>query len=160
MNGKNSIAIIVFSGDLDKIFASLVIATGAAASGMKVNMFFTFWGLKLLQQSGSKPKGLDWMRKLFNLLVKPGPENRPVSKLNMMGMGSMMMKQIMKKSKLPSLAEMLSTAKSLDVKLTACSTSLEVMGIPKESLIPEVDHIAGVTSFLAEARESNFTLFI
>ncbi|MDZ7261498.1 MAG: DsrE/DsrF/DrsH-like family protein [candidate division KSB1 bacterium] len=160
MNDKNAVTIIVFSGDLDKLFASFVIATGAAASGMKVNMFFTFWGLKLLQKEGAKPRGLDWMRKMFGFMVKPGPENRPLSKMNMLGMGPMMLKKIMKKSNLPSLREMLATAKSLGVKLIACSTTMGVMGIPKEILIPEVDTVAGVTSFLADAKESSFTLFI
>lgn len=157
---KNSVAIVVFSGDLDKIFASFVIATGAAASGMRVSMFFTFWGLKLLQRESARPKGLNWIQRLFGFMVKSGPDRRPISKLNMMGMGAMMMKKLMKKSKLPPLSEMLITAKSLGVKLTACTTSMGVMGIPKESLIPEVDQVAGVASFLSDANESRFTLFI
>ena len=160
MDDKNSITIIAFSGDLDKLFASFTIATGAAASGMKVNMFFTFWGLKLIQQTKVKPKGLNWMQKMFGLMVKPGPEKRSISKLNMMGAGPMMLKKLMKRSKIPALGEMLSTAKGLGVKLTACTTSMEVMGITKESLIPEVDNVAGVTSFLAEAKGSSMTLFI
>lgn len=159
-DGRNSIALIVFSGDMDKIFAALTIATGAAASGMKVSMFFTFWGLKLLQEKGSKRGKNDFLRRLFNVMVKPGPDKRPISRMNMGGAGAAMMKKIMKKSKLPSLAEMLTTAKSLDVKFTACSTSMNVMGIPKESLIPEVDSVAGVASFLAVAQESGTTLFI
>lgn len=157
---KNSVAIVVFSGDLDKIFASLTMATGAAASGMKVSMFFTFWGLKLLQQKGVKSGKTDFLRKMFNFMVKPGPEDRPISKMNMFGVGAMMMKKIMKKSKLPSLAEMLATAKALGVTFTACTTSMNVMGISKETLIPEVDNIAGVASFLVDAKESSFTLFI
>lgn len=160
MEGKNSVAIIVFSGDLDKIFASLTIATGAAASGMKVSMFFTFWGLKLIQQEKLKPKGLNWMQKIIGYMVKPGPDKRPLSRMNMLGLGTNMLKKLMKKSKIPSLAEMLITAKSLGVKLTACTTSMQVMGITKESLILEVDNVAGVASFLADAQESNFTLFI
>jgi len=160
MNEKDSVTIVVFSGDLDKVLASFIIATGSAASGMKVNMFFTFWGLKLIQQEKAKPKGLEWMQKMFSLMVKPGPEKRPLSKMNMLGMGPMMLKKLMKKSKVPSLREMLVTAKNLGVKLTACTTSMAVMGVTKETLIPEVDSVAGVTSFLADAKESKFTLFI
>ena len=160
MTDNNAVTIIAFSGDLDKLFASFTIATGAAASGMKVNMFFTFWGLKLIQQEGSKPKGLNWMQKMFGWMVKPGPEKRSISKMNMLGAGPMMLKKLMKKSNVPSLKEMMTSAKSLGVKMTACTTSMQVMGINKESLIPEVDNIAGVASFLAEAKESSMTLFI
>ena len=157
---KKAGTLIVFSGDLDKIMASFIIATGAAASGMKVNMFFTFWGLKLLQQEGAKTKGVGWMKKMFSFLVKPGPDKRPISKLNMIGMGSSMMKKIMKKSNMPDLKSMLTMAHDLGVKMTACSTSMGVLGIKKETLIPEVTNVAGVTSFLADANESSFTLFI
>ncbi len=160
MNEKNAVSIIVFSGDLDKITASFIIANGAAASGMKVNMFFTFWGLKLLQQEGVRVRGLGWMRRLFGIMVKPGPSKRPISKLNMMGAGAKMMKQLMKKSKMPELKEMISMAHQMGVNLTACSTSMNVLGITEESLIPEVSRVAGVTSFLADAKESDFTLFI
>ena len=160
MDKKNAVTLVIFSGDLDKILAGFIIATGAAASGMKVNMFFTFWGLKLLQQTKTKPKGLDWMRKMFGFMVKPGAENRPLSKMNMLGMGKFMLKKIMKKSNIPSLSEIITTAKSLGVKLTACTTSMSVMGITKETLIPEVDNIAGVASFLADANDSSTTLFI
>jgi peroxiredoxin family protein len=138
MDEKNSVALIVFSGDLDKIFASLTIATGAAASGMKVTMFFTFWGLKLIQQTGVKPKGLSWMQKMFGWMVKAGPDKRPLSKLNMMGLGSAMLKKLMMRQKLPPIGEMMKTAKNLGVRFIACTTSMEVV----------------------EAKDSNLTLFI
>ena len=157
---KDSVTIVAFSGDLDKLLAAFIIATGAAASGKQVNMFFTFWGLKLLQQTSKKPKGLNWIQKMFAVMVKPGAEKRSISKLNMAGMGPMMLKKLMKRSRVPSLKEMMATAKSLGVKFTACTTSMGVMGITKETLIPEVDNIAGVTSFLADAEQSSITLFI
>jgi peroxiredoxin family protein len=160
MDKKKAITLVVFSGDLDKIMASFIIATGAAASGMKVNMFFTFWGLKLLQREGAKSKGLGWMKTMFSFMVKPGPEKRPISKLNMMGMGASMMKKIMKKSNMPDLKSMLFMAYDLGVKMTACTTSMGVLGIKKDTLIPEVTNVAGVASFLADANESSSTLFI
>jgi peroxiredoxin family protein len=160
MDKKDSVTIVAFSGDLDKLLAAFIIATGAAASGKQVNMFFTFWGLKLLHQTKKKPKGLNFLQKMFAFMVKPGTEKRSISKLNMAGMGAMMLKKLMKKTRVPSLAELVSTAKSLGVKFTACSTSMGVMGITKETLIPEVDNIAGVTSFLADAEKSSVTLFI
>jgi peroxiredoxin family protein len=160
MDKKDSVTIVAFSGDLDKLLAAFMIATGAAASGKQVNMFFTFWGLKLLQQTKIKPKGLNFLQKMFAFMVKPGAEKRSISKLNMAGMGSMMLKKLMKRSRVPSLKEMIATAKNLGVKFTACTTSMGVMGITKETLIPEVDNIAGVTSFLADAEKSSVTLFI
>lgn len=160
MDKKDSLTIVAFSGDLDKLLAAFIIATGAAASGKQVNMFFTFWGLKLLQQTNKKPKGLNFLQKMFAFMVKPGPDKRSISKLNMAGMGSMMLKKLMKRSRVPSLKEMIATAKSLGVKFTACTTSMGVMGITKETLIPEVDNVAGVTSFLADAEKSSVTLFI
>ncbi|MBN1347974.1 DsrE/DsrF/DrsH-like family protein [candidate division KSB1 bacterium] len=160
MQNKEMLTLVIFSGDLDKLLAAFIIATGAAASGMQVNMFFTFWGLKLLQRADAGTKGLNWMQKLFSLFVKPGSERRPISKLNMFGMGAAMMKKIMKKSKMPTLGEMILTAKSLNVKLTACSTSMNILGISRESLIPEVEHVAGVASFLADSQQSHTTLFI
>jgi peroxiredoxin family protein len=160
MDKKDSVTIVAFSGDLDKLLAAFMIATGAAASGKQVNMFFTFWGLKLLQQTKIKPKGLNFLQKMFAFMVKPGAEKRSISKLNMAGMGSMMLKKLMKRSRVPSLKEMIATAKNLGIKFTACTTSMGVMGITKETLIPEVNNIAGVTSFLADAEKSSVTLFI
>ena len=160
MDKKDSVTIVAFSGDLDKLLAAFFIATGAAASGKQVNMFFTFWGLKLLQQTSKKPRGLNFLQKMFSFMVKPGPDKRSISKLNMAGMGAMMLKKLMKRSHVPSLKEMIATAKSLGVKFTACTTSMGVMGITRETLIPEVDNIAGVTSFLVDAEKSSVTLFI
>ncbi len=160
MDKKDSVTIVAFSGDLDKLLAAFIIATGAAASGKQVNMFFTFWGLKLLQQTKTKPKGLHWIQKMFGFMVKPGTEKRSISKLNMAGMGPIMLKKLMKRSRVPSLKELVATAKSLGVKFTACTTSMGVMGITRETLIPEVDNVAGVASFLADAEKSSVTLFI
>lgn len=160
MDKKDAVTIVAFSGDLDKLLAAFIIALGAAASGRQVNMFFTFWGLKLLQQTNRRPKGLNFLQKLFAFMVKPGPNKRPISKLNMAGMGPMMLKKLMKRSRIPSLKEMMATAKSLGIKFTACTTTMGVMGIKKETLIPEVDNIAGVASFLADAEKSRVTLFI
>jgi len=160
MEPKNRVALVIFSGDLDKLLASFIIATGAAASGMKVTMFFTFWGLKLIQSELKKPRGLNWMQKLFSFILRPGPDKRTLSKMNFLGLGPAMMKQLMQKSKIPSLRELIKTAKTLEVQFIACTTSMQVMGVTKDTLVPEVDKIAGVASFLKDAQASDFTLFI
>ncbi len=160
MADKNKVSLVIFSGDLDKLLASFIIATGAAASGMKVSMFFTFWGLKLIQKEGTKSSKLYWIKRLCGWLLRPGPDKRTLSQMNFLGLGPIMMKKLMKKSKVPSLRELMTSAKSLGVEFTACSTSMEIMGVTRETLIPEVERVAGVTSFLADAKQSDFTLFI
>ncbi|MCI0514799.1 DsrE/DsrF/DrsH-like family protein [candidate division KSB1 bacterium] len=160
MNDQKKVSIIVFSGDLDKLLAAFFIATGAAAAGQQVTMFFTFWGLKLIQQTTVKPRGLNWLKKLFGLMLKPGPDRRALSKMNFLGAGPVLLKQLMRQSKIPSLAELMQTAKSLGVKFVACSTSMEIMGVTRQSLIPEVEQVAGVTTFLVEAQVSSLNLFI
>lgn len=160
MNEPKKISIIVFSGDLDKLLAAFFIATGAAAAGQQVTMFFTFWGLKVIQQTTAKPRGLNWLKRLFSWLLKPGPNKRALSKMNFLGAGPVLLKQMMRQSKVPSLAELMQTAKTLGVKFIACTTSMEIMGVTRESLIPEVEQVAGVTTFLVEAQASSLNLFI
>jgi peroxiredoxin family protein len=160
MADKNKVALVIFSGDLDKLLAGFIIATGAAASGMKVSMFFTFWGLKLIQKEGVKPQKLYWIKRLFGWILRSGPDKRTLSQMNFLGLGPVLIKKLMKRSKVPSLRELMTSAKALGVEFTACTTSMEIMGVSKETLIPEVNRIAGVTSFLADAKQSDFTLFI
>jgi peroxiredoxin family protein len=153
--GKASI--IVFSGDLDKAMAALTVATGAAASGMDVTMFFTFWGLNVIKKGGLW-KGEGFMGKMFNMLARGGNALGP-SRLNMLGLGRFLMKRIMKQKGVKLPREMISEARELGVKFLACEMSMRVMGIRKEDLI-DVDDIAGVATYIQEASKSEITLFI
>lgn len=153
-------AIIVFSNDLDKVLAAFNIATGAASMGMEVTMFFTFWGLNVIRKEKSLRKPSNWMKKMLGLLNRGGTGKLKLSKFNMAGIGTTMMKTLMKKSKFPSVKEFINIAKELGIKFVACNTTMELMGISKQDLIPEVDTIAGVATYLATANESKVNLFI
>ena len=152
--------IIVFSNALDKVMAAFNIATGAVAMGMEVTMFFTFWGLNVVRKEKSVNKPLDWMKKMLGLLNRGGADRLKLSQFHMSGIGTMMMKILMKKSNMPSIKELMALAKELGIKFVACNTTMEIMGVSKQDLIPEVETIAGVATYLATAKESKINLFI
>lgn len=150
-------SIIVFSGDLDKAMAALVIATGAAASGMDVTLFFTFWGLNILKKGGAW-RGEGFMGKMFNLMARGGGAIGP-SRLNMLGIGRWLMKRMMRQKNVRLPTELLSEARDLGVKFLACEMSMRVMGVRKEDLL-DVDDIVGVATYIQNASDSEVTLFI
>lgn len=152
--------VIVFSNDLDKVLAAFNIATGAVSMGMEVTMFFTFWGLNVVRKEKPVKKPLNWMKKMLGLLNRGGADRLKLSKFHMLGMGTGMMKKLMKKSNMPSIKELISLAKELGVKIVACNTTMEIMGVSKQDLIPEIDSIAGIATYLATAKESKINLFI
>jgi Uncharacterized conserved protein len=150
-------SIVVMSGDMDKVMGAFIIANGAAAFDMQVSMFFTFWGLKAIQKGNLTGKGV--MGRMLGAMNRGGIDRLGPSKLNFGGMGRVMFKMMMKKRKVMPLPEMLKQAQELGVKLTACEMSMNVMEIRKEDLIDGVE-IGGVASFIADASESKFSLFI
>ncbi|MDL2214690.1 DsrE/DsrF/DrsH-like family protein, partial [Dysgonomonas sp. OttesenSCG-928-M03] len=151
--------LIVFSDDLDRALASFVIANGAAASGKKVSMFFTFWGLNVIKKQ-SKPKvSKDFMGKMFGMMLPASSKKLGLSQMNMGGMGSKMMRYIMKEKRIDSLESLMQQAIDNGIEMIACSMSMDVMGIKKEELI---DHatIGGVAAYLDRADNANVNLFI
>ncbi|NQU13587.1 MAG: DsrE/DsrF/DrsH-like family protein [Desulfobacteraceae bacterium] len=152
---------IMFSGDLDKALASLIIATGAVAMGLDVVMFFTFWGTPLLRDKGKKVGGKDMMGKMFGTMLPTGTGDLKLSKMNMGGMGTAMMKSLMKKKNVASMEEMLELAGEMGVKIYICEMSMDLMGFKREEMIdyPGLDY-AGVATFLDEAIDSKMQLFI
>ncbi len=152
--------IIVFDGDLDKVLASFVIANGALAMGRPVTMFFTFWGLTALRKSDKNKKiRKSPVEKMFGTMLPRGTTELGLSRMNMGGMGTKMMRAIMKDKNIDSLEEMMKKAMENGVRIVACSMSMDVMGIKKEELIDGVE-IGGVGTYLADAEESNVNLFI
>lgn len=150
---------IVFDGDLDKALAAFIIATGSAAMGNKVNMFFTFWGLNILRKSNPPIVKKDIMSKLFAIMMPKGSKKLTLSKMNFGGMGTKMMKDIMKKKGISSLEELIAQAQKAGVKMTACQMSMDVMGLKKEELIDGIE-IGGVATMLNDNDNSNMNLFI
>lgn len=159
MNQQDNTTLIVFSGDLDKAIASFIIATGAAAMGKKVTMFFTFWGLNILRKDQQVPVQKGFLEKMFAWMMPRGPEKLGISKMNYGGLGGKMMKYIMKKKNVATLAQLMETAKELDVEMIACTMSMDVLGIQEEELIDGLK-FAGVATYLAEADQSRINLFI
>ena len=160
MSDKESITLVVFSGELDKALAAFNIAIGAASMGMEVSMFFTFWGLNIIKRSEGAIRSKGIMRRMLNFMNRGGSRRLHLSRFHMIGMGTWMMKRLMKDVNFPQLEELMGMAKGMGVKFIACTTSMGIMGISKEAFIPQVDSFAGVATYLAEAKEGKVNLFI
>ncbi|NQP34378.1 FAD-dependent oxidoreductase [Streptococcus suis] len=153
---KDGATMVVFSGDLDKALASMIITSGAAAYGKKVTIFFTFWGLSILKKQKVKKSGL---AKLFDIMLPSKANNLPLSQMNMGGMGASMIKYIMKQKNVDSLPDMIEQAHQLGVKFVACTMSMDLMGIEKEELFDFVEY-GGVATFIGDSEQANMQLFI
>ena len=151
--------LIVFSGDLDKVLASFIIANGAAAMGRPVTMFFTFWGLNALRKSEKQNVKKPFMDAMFGAMMPRGTSRLTLSNMNMGGMGTAMMKKVMKDKNIDSLEDLMKQAMFNGVRIVACTMSMDVMGITKEELIDGIEY-AGVAAYLGDAEESNVNLFI
>ncbi|WP_018755064.1 CoA-disulfide reductase [Paenibacillus terrigena] len=158
---KNGATLVVFSGDLDKTIASFIIATGAAAMGKPVTMFFTFWGLNVLRKSGPSDTTVDkdLMEKMFGMMMPKGPKALPLSKMNMGGMGAKMIQYAMDRKNVDSLETLMKNAVDVGVKLVACTMSMDIMGIKAEELIDGVEY-GGVATYLGDAEDAGLNLFI
>jgi peroxiredoxin family protein len=155
---SNRVTIVAFSGDMDKLMAALIIATGAVAMDMNVSIYFTFWSLAALKKK-TNFKGKSFSDKLTTLMLPSGPKHLGTSRMNMLGVGPAFFNKVMKRKNLLSLPEMINLAHETGVRIIACQTAMEVMGITKEELIDGLDY-GGVTTYLADARDSKVTLFI
>lgn len=151
--------IIVFSGDLDKALAGFVLATGAAAAGLQTSMFFTFWGLSVLKKKGAAAGSKNVMEKMFSLMTPSSSESLGTSKMNFFGMGAVMLRKMMKDKEIASLEELMAIARDLDVKMIACTMSMDAMGVGKEELVDGLTY-GGVATYMADAVRSRVTLFI
>ncbi|MGZ7441610.1 FAD-dependent oxidoreductase [Paenibacillus sp. TH7-28] len=150
---------VVFSGDLDKAIASFIIANGAAASGKKVTLFFTFWGLNILRKPEKVPVNKSFIGRMFSAMMPRGSRKLTLSRMNMMGMGAKMIRGVMRKGNVSSLEELMDTAARQGVEIVACQMSMDLMGIAKEELIDGVK-IGGVGYYLGKADQSGINLFV
>lgn len=150
---------VVFSGDLDKAIASLIIANGAASMGKKVTMFYTFWGLNILRKPEPVSVKKDFISKMFSSMMPRGTQKLGLSKMNMLGMGPKMIRMVMKKHNVDSLEVLLKTALDNGVKMVACNMSMDLMGITEKELIDGIEY-GGVATYLGAAEEANVNLFI
>ncbi len=151
--------IIVFSSDLDKVIAAFVIATGAATMGSQVTLFFTFWGLNVLRRSKVVPVHKNLVERMFGWMMPRGPNQLTLSKMNMAGAGTKMIKAIMKQKNVSSLPEFMQMAQESGVRLVACTMSMELMGLKREELIDGIE-FGGVAMYLEQADQGHVNLFI
>ncbi len=158
---KEKLTIVMFNGDLDHALAGFTLATTAASMGMEVSMFFTYWGLNIIKKNEGKIKSKGLMKKMLNFMNRGGSKRLKLSRFNMLGLGTWMMKKFMKDINSPSLDEMITMAQEMGVKLIPCSTTCSVMGLSEEGTFREhIASLAGAAFFLNEARESKITFFI
>ena len=158
---ENKLAMVVFSGDLDKVLAALVISTGAVAMGMEAVLFFTFWGTPVMRDKNKTVGGKDIMGNMFGAMLPKGAGDVKLSQMNMGGMGTAMMKSLMKKKNVASLDEMLALAEELGVRIVICEMSMDLMGFKREEMINYKNlEFGGVAKFLEEAGTSKVQLFI
>ena len=155
---EDRLAMVVFSGDLDKAIAAFIIASGAAALGLEVSIFFTFWGINIIKKErhfGDK----NLLEKGFTALMPGNTENLPISQMNYFGIGSKLIRRVMKDKGTSSLEELIETAQELRVRLVSCKMSQELLGISKSELMEGTED-GDVASFLGDASRAKATLFI
>ncbi len=162
MAKKEKLTMAILSGDMERALAAFMLATTGASMGMEVNMFFTFWGLNIIKKNEGSIKSKGLMRKMLNLMNRGGSRRLKLSRFNMFGLGTWMMKKLMKDTNMPSVDEYITMAYEMGVNLIGCTTTCGVMGIApeEETFRSEVKTLSGATYFLNLARQSKVTLFI
>lgn len=153
---KDKVTILLTSFELDSLLPAFIIATGAASFGMEATIFCTLWGINALKEK-STYKGKSIKEKMITFMLPDGPKNTTITRMNMMGVGTAMMKQMMKESNVETLPDMIDLAAELDVKMLACQMTMGIMGITREELRDDVDY-GGVALYIEEASESKMTL--
>lgn len=157
---KEKMVLIAASGDLDKAWPVLILATTGAAYGMEVTVFFTFWGLGILKRPDAGVTGDDWRQKMLSMFNRGTTEHLHLSKLNFGGMGPKMMKDLADKHKVASVQELLETAQQMGVKLWPCQMTMDLMGLAREDLIDGLDDPAGAGSAISLMKQAEISLFI
>lgn len=156
---KKKTTIVLFSGDYDKAMAAYIIANGAAAYDHEVTIFHTFWGLNALRKDETIQVKKSFMEKMFGKMMPRGAEKMGLSKMNFAGFGPKMIKDVMKKHNALPLSNLIEMAQEQDVKLVACTMTMDLLGLKEEELLDKIDY-AGVAAYLADAEEGNVNLFI
>jgi peroxiredoxin family protein len=160
-NGQpKKMTIIAWSGDLDRVWPTLILATTSAASGMDVAVFFTFWGLRILQKNNKRVTGRNWKQRALSLMNRGGTDHLPLSKLNMAGMGPMMMRQLAREYKVAEPTELLQMAQELGVKLWPCQMTMDLMGLKREDFVEGLPDTVGAATAIQRMSESEVNLFI
>jgi peroxiredoxin family protein len=155
---EDRVTMVVFSGDLDRVLAAFIIATGAAAMGQQVSMFFTFWGLSVVKK-GTSFAGKTVFQKMMAMMSPGTSQALPVSKMNYFGVGAKMLRAMMKQRNVSSLEDLIALAREMGVRMIACEMSRDIMGIQESELVPGLE-CGGVATFLGDALTSRVSLFV
>jgi peroxiredoxin family protein len=156
----NSLVIIAESGDLEKTWATTILASSAAAMGMEVSIFFTFWGFFPLVRPEKRVTGKNWMQKMLSVMNRPGIDHLKLSRLNFMGMGPWMMKRLAREHGVASPGELLETAQAMGVKLLPCQMSMDLLGLTREDLIDGIEEPVGAATVLQMVARGTPAIFI
>jgi peroxiredoxin family protein len=153
-------ATVCWSGDLDRVWPVLILATTGAASGLQVDLFFTFWGLRVIQRNDKRITGKNWMQKGESVVDRGGTDHLKLGKINFGGMGTWMIKRLAGQYNVASPTELLEIAKDLGVRLHPCQMTMDLYGLSKEDFIDGLEPPLGAASFIEMAAEADITLFI
>ncbi len=160
LDTQKRMAMICWSSDLDRVWPVMILATTAAASGLEVDVFFTFWGLRVLQKNDRRTTGSKWMQKAESIVDKGGVENLKLGKLHFGGMGTWMIKRLAEDYKVAHPSELLGMAADLGVRLHPCQMTMELYGLSKDDFIDGLQPPIGAASFIDMAADADITLFI
>jgi peroxiredoxin family protein len=159
MSEKKKTTIILFSGEYDKAMAAYIIANGAAAYDHEVTIFHTFWGLNALRKDNQVPIKKGFLEKIFGKMMPRGADKMGLSKMNYLGMGPKMIKHFMKKHNAMPLPDLINMAQEQDVKLLACTMTMDLLGLQKDELLDNIEY-GGVGAYVGDSEDGNITLFV
>ena len=154
------LVIVNWSGELDRIWPTLILASTAAASGVQCKVFVTFWGLMPFVRDGVRLTGDNWMQRMLSFMQQPGIDHLKLSKMNFLGMGPWMIGKLRKQYKVASPRELLDAATALGVEFIPCQMSMDMFGIKREDLIDGMGEPAGAATAIEIMTEANASLFI
>jgi peroxiredoxin family protein len=157
---QKSMAMVCWSNDLDRVWPVLILATTAAASGLDVKVFFTFWGLRVLQKNDKRITGQNWMQKGESVVDRGGTDHLKLGKIHFGGAGTTMIKKLAKSYNVASPSELMEMAQALGVKLYPCQMTMDLYGFTKDDFIDGLESPLGAASFIDMAADSDITLFI
>ena len=157
---QQGIAIICYSGELEKTWAAMILASTSASLGMTTKVFVTFWGLQTFVRDGKRVTGQNWMQKMLSFMQRPGVSHRKLSKMNFMGMGPWMMGTLAKQYKVASPKELLEVAQALGVEFIPCQMTMDMFGLKREDMIDGLGEPVGAATVIALMTEGSAPLFI
>jgi peroxiredoxin family protein len=154
------LVIVNWSGELDRVWPTLILASSAAASGVQCKVFITFWGLLPFVRDGVRLTGENWMQRMLSFMQRPGIDNLKLSKMQFLGMGPWMIDRLRRQYNVASPRELLDAATALGVEFIPCQMSMDMFGIRQSDLIDGMGEPAGAATAIEIMTEANASLFI